>query len=169
MFKQLVMLAFILAGFSAHANIVVGTVDVQEVLLAIKQGKAIRNKLKKNFEKKKKSLVPMQKNFQKLEGDYQKKRTVWNDAKRKTKEQELQKLLVSIQSKTRSYQKEMENLENKLKKPIIENIKKIITSVSKSKKVDVTFEISATPVLFASKEVSLTKEVIKSYDKKYGK
>ena len=78
MLKQLVMLAFILAGFSAHANIVVGTVDVQEVLLAIKQGKAIRNKLKKNFEKKKKSLVPMQKNFQKLEGDYQKKRTVWN-------------------------------------------------------------------------------------------
>ena len=64
---------------------------------------------------------------------------------------------------------EMEELENKLKKPLIDNIKKVITSVSKNSKVDVTFEVSATPVLFASKEVSLTKDVIKSYDKKYGK
>jgi len=34
MFKQLFILMFVLVGFSAQANIVVGTVDVQEVLLA---------------------------------------------------------------------------------------------------------------------------------------
>lgn len=168
MLKQLVISAVILVSVSAQAKIIVGTVDVQEVLLGIKQGDTIRNRLKKNFEQKKASLKPIQEKFQKMETDYQKKRSVWSDKKRKEKEEELQKLLVEIQSKTRSYQQEMQDLENKLKKPIIENIKVIITDVSKQSKVDVTFEVSSTPVLFAAEEKSLTKDVIKNYDKKYG-
>ena len=56
-----------------------------------------------------------------------------------------------------------------MKKPILDRVRAVINSVSKQKNVDVTFEASTAPVVYAKNEIDITEEVIKSYDKKHSK
>ena len=67
------------------------------------------------------------------------------------------------------YQKEIQEMENKMKKPILDKVRVVINAVSKNKNVDVTFEASTAPVVYAKNEIDITEEVIKSYDKKHSK
>ena len=67
------------------------------------------------------------------------------------------------------YQKEITEMENKAKGPILEKVKGIVDEVSKKADVDVTFEASTAPVIYAKEEKDLTQEVIDAYNKKYPK
>ena len=55
----------------------------------------------------------------------------------------------------------------KYKKTILNKLRGIITDVSKKAGVDMTFESSTAPIVYAKNEKDLTDEVIKEYDKKF--
>ena len=76
---------------------------------------------------------------------------------------------MALQQKTMGFQKEIQNQENELKKPILEKLKTVIDKISQQEKVSMTFEVSASPVVYAANKVDLTDKVIKAYDKKYSK
>ena len=56
-----------------------------------------------------------------------------------------------------------------MKAPILNRVREIINSVSKKAEVDVTFEASTAPVVYAKNEKELTDEVITQYNKKFPK
>ena len=166
-----VFLVIILSSLAmpAFANLLVGKVDIQKVLITVKEGKKVRAKLKSVFEKKKKILDSEQKKIQKLQEDFKKQSLVMNDKAKLSKERELQQMIIQLQQKSLGFQKEIQQMENKMKKPILEKLRDVINSVSKKAGVDVTFEASTAPVVYAKKEKNITDEVISLYDKKYAK
>ena len=83
------------------------------------------------------------------------------------KERQLQEAIMKLQQKSLGFQKEIQEMENKMKAPIIDRVRKIVESVSKKEKLDVTFEASTAPVVYAKNEKDITEMVIKSYDKKF--
>ena len=85
------------------------------------------------------------------------------------KEREILQSIIKLQQKSLGFQKEIQKMENKLKRPILENIRAVINDVSKDAKVDLTFESSTAPVVYAKNEKDLTEKVIKLYNKKYPK
>ena len=65
------------------------------------------------------------------------------------------------------YQKEIQKMEEDMKKPILEKLRPIIDEVSKANKVALTFELTSAPIIYAEAKKELTDDVIKAYDKKH--
>jgi len=147
--------------------LVLGKVDVQKVLVSVDQGKKVRDQLKKEFDTKQNEIKKEEDKIRKLQQDFEKQSAVMNDKAKGKKQKEIQDQIMGLQQKSMDYQKTIQDMENNLKRPILENIKKIVEEVSKDSNVDVTFEVSTAPVIYAKEEKDLTDEVIKKYNKKY--
>ena len=76
-------------------------------------------------------------------------------------------MIFDLQNKTVQYQKEINQLENELKKPIMGKLDKVVQDVSGKTDVAMTFEISTSPVVYAKNRVDLTDDVIKEYNKRH--
>lgn len=161
----------ILLSFFFAANVfaapLIGKVDVQRVLLTINEGKAVRDKLKKAFEEKQQILQKDQEEIKKGEEDLKKQALVLSDKARDKKEKELQGKFMQLQQKTMAFQKEISEMENQFKKPIMAKLQDIITEVSKNAGVDFTIEVSTAPIIYAKSDKDLTDEVVKLYDQKF--
>lgn len=147
----------------------VGKVDVQQVLITVKQGIAVRDQLKKSFDEKQAVLKKEEDAIKKLQDDYSKKAAVINDTEKQKRERDIQEKIIAIQQKTATYQKEIQDMEQKLKTPILERVKTVVDEVSKSSGVDFVYEAATAPILYAKSEKDLTDDVIKAYDKKFPK
>jgi outer membrane protein len=158
-----------LLSTQAFAKIAVGKVDVQKVLVTVNQGSAVRDQLKKAFEDKQKILKEEEEKIRKMQEDYQKKASVLNDKEKMKKERDIQEKIMNIQQKTSSYQKDIQDLEQKLKTPILDRVKTVVDEVAKSADLDLIYEAATAPILFAKDEKDFTDEVIKLYNKKFPK
>lgn len=145
----------------------VGKVDIQKILVSVNQGKAVRAKLKKEFEKKQKTIKAEENKIRKSQASFKKQSLVMNDKAKVKKERAIQQKIIALQQKTMQFQKEIQGMEAKLKKPIIDKVRKIIDSVSKKAGVEFTYEISAAPIVYAKSTKDLTDAVVKAYNKKH--
>lgn len=169
MMKALVALMVLAISSPVFADVVVGKVDVQKVLVTVNQGVAVRDQLKKSFEDKQKVLKKDEDAIKKLQEDYQKKAAVINDTEKAKKEREIQEKIIAIQQKTATYQKEIQDMEQNLKTPILERVKNIVDDVAKASGVDFVYEAATAPILYSKSEKDLTDDVIKAYNKKHAK
>ena len=167
--KYLITLMMMFSISMPSYALLVGKVDIQNVLVSVKEGKKVRDQLKDEFEKKRKILDSEQEKIKKMQQDFSKQSLVMNDKAKVEKEKEIQQKIIELQQKSLGFQKEIQEMEGKMKAPILERIKTIVDKVSKSAGVDVTFEMSTAPVIYAKSEKDLTSTVIKEYDKKYSK
>lgn len=161
-------LAFVMTT-SAFSAVTVGKVDVQKVLITVNQGVAVRDQLKKSFDEKQAILKKEEDSIKKLQDDYSKKASVINDKEKAKKEREIQEKIIAIQQKTAGFQKEIQDMEQKLKTPILERVKSVVDEVSKASDVDLVYEAATAPILYAKSEKDLTDEVVKAYNKKFPK
>tara|TARA_R110002072_G_scaffold534_6_gene3824 strand:+ start:5317 stop:5787 length:471 start_codon:yes stop_codon:yes gene_type:complete len=151
---------------SLFAQSKVGRIDIQKVLLTVKEGKNVRNQLKKEFDKKQAEIKKEENKIKKAQQAYEKKSKVMNDKARLKKERSIQEMIIGLQQKTQKYQQEIQGKEQVLKKPILERVRKIIDSVAKKGGFDLVFEVTASPV-FAKNVKDITSDVVKAYDKEY--
>ncbi len=156
-------LAFILSANTFAAGI--ATVDIQKILLTVNQGKKVREKLKKKFDEKQKILKNEEAAIRKLQESFKKQSLVMNDKAKLQKEREIQEKIIGLQQKSVTFQKEIQEMEQKLKKPILEKIRSVVDEVSKSGGFDMTFELSTAPI-FVKKSANITDKVIALYNKK---
>ena len=147
--------------------VVVGKVDIQKILISVKEGKKIRKQLKDDFDKKQGVIKKEEDSLKKAKEAFDKQSLVMNAKAKAKKQRELQEMYMKLQQKTMGYQREMQAREQKVTGPLINKIAKVVQEVSKSEKIDITYEISSRSIVYASKEVDLTDKVIKAYDKKY--
>lgn len=164
---SLIAIVFALAFTQSAFAMKIGKVDIQKVLVTVDQGKKVRDQLKKEFDVKQAEIRKEEDKIRKQQEEFEKKSAVMNDKAKGQKQKEIQEGIMALQQKSMDYQKSIQDMENNLKRPILENIKKIVEDVSKTAGVDVTFEMSTAPVIFAKDEKDLTEDVIKAYNKKY--
>ncbi len=161
--KMLVMAASLLLTANVFA-VKMAKVDVQKVLVSIKESSSIREKLKKEFDKKQKEVRDEEKAIVKAQEDFKKQSAVLNEKTRLKKQQELQQQFLALQQKMKKYQQEMGEMENKFKAPILQKITKVVQDISKKKGYDFTYEASTTPFLYSKGVTDITADVIKAYD-----
>ena len=168
--KSLMITLFALVlSAQAFAKVAVGKVDVQKVLVTVNQGSAVRDQLKKAFDEKQKILKAEEEKIRKMQDDYQKKATVLNDKEKMKKEREIQEKIMGIQQKTAGFQKDIQDLEQKLKTPILDRVKTVVDEVAKNADLDIIYEAATAPILYAKDEKDFTDEVVKLYNKKFPK
>ncbi len=162
-------LGLVLVGslLATEAFAKVGLVNVQKVLVTVGEGVKVRKKLETAFNEKKELLKGDEDKVKKMQEDFGKQGLVLNDAAKAKKEKEIQQLIMDLQNKTMEYQKEIHELEKKYKEPILDKVQGIVEDISKDNNVEVTYESSTSPIIYAKDKVDLTDDVIKAYDKKY--
>lgn len=169
--KNLLLVPILLALLTftapaAHA-VVVGKVNIQEILLQVSDAEKAKAELQAMAEKKQKELRADEEKIQKMQEDFQKQHLVLSDAKKAERQREIQESIVSIQEKSQRFQQEMQQKEDQLKEPILERITQVVQEVSAKEKVDLTFEVSIAPVIYAKNAKDLTAKVIEEYNKRH--
>ena len=164
--SYIVSLALLFSG-AVNADVLVGSVNIQKVIVTVKEGEKVIKKLKGSFEDKQKLLKKDEEKIIKMKEDLKKQSLVMNDKAKIKKESEIEDAIRNLQQQSMEYQKEIQNMEQDMKGPILDKVKTIIDEVSKTAGVDVTFEASTAPVIYAKNKKDLTDEVIKMYDSKY--
>jgi outer membrane protein len=167
--KSMMLLLALLLSTQSFAKIAVGKVDVQKVLVTVNQGSAVRDQLKKAFEDKQKILKDEEEKIRKMQDDYQKKASVLNEKEKMKKERDIQEKIMNIQQKTSTYQKDIQDLEQKLKTPILDRVKTVVDEIAKNSDLDLIYEAATAPILYAKEEKDFTDEVVKLYNKKFPK
>lgn len=163
--KKMITLLALLVTTQAFA-VKVGKVDVQKVLLTVKESEKIRNQLKTEFDKKQTEIKKEEEGFMKEREDFEKQATVMNEATKQKKGQALQQKYMELQQKMQKYQGDMQELEQKFKAPVLKKIRDVVETISKDKGLDFTYESGTTPLLYVKEVVDLTADVIKAYDLK---
>ena len=164
--KGLIFVLTILLAIPTFAASKIGKVNIQKVLVSVNEGKRVRGKLKKEFEKKQAEIKKEENSIRKLQESFKKQSLVMNEKKKLEKEREIQQKIITLQQKTVQYQKDIQGKEQKMKKPILERVRVIIEDVSKSGKYDMIFEVSMSPV-YLKEHKDITDDVIKAYNKKH--
>tara|TARA_Y100000768_G_scaffold388987_1_gene389751 strand:- start:10964 stop:11506 length:543 start_codon:yes stop_codon:yes gene_type:complete len=167
--KSLLLAMILSFSVSTYANVKVGIVNIQKIIVTIKEGKSVDSTLKKSFASKQKKIQAMEADIKDMQEKLQKQSKVLSDSAKAKKMEEINKKVMEARAQMNKYQKEIQKQEADLKKPILEKLKPIIDDISKDEGVAMTFEISSNPVVYAQNKVDLTDKVIKAYDKKHSK
>lgn len=167
--RALLVLVLAFTVSAAQAEIKIGIVNIQKIISSIKEGKSVNKTLEKSFKSKQKVLKEEEEGIKKLIESLQKQSAVLSDSAKAKKTAEINQKRQEASEKMRKFQAEIQKQEAELKKPILDKLKPVIDEVSESEKVELTFEISASPPIYASKKIDLTEKVIKAYDKKHSK
>lgn len=167
--KSVLLVILLTFSLSTIAEVKVGLVNIQKVIVSIKEGQSVDKTLKKSFNSKQKTIKKMEDDIREMQEKLQKQNKVLSEAAKANKMAEIQKKVMEARQQMSQFQKEIQQQEAELKKPILEKLKPIIDDISKENKVALTFEISTSPVVYAENKIDLTDKVIKAYDKKYSK
>lgn len=164
----MLLLSFLIST-TLFAEVKVGLVNIQKIMSSTKEGKSVNKTLEKSYNAKKKQLKTQEQAIMKLQEKFKKQDAVLSDAAKMKKSQEIAQKMEAARRQAAQFEQEIRKQEAELKKPILEKLKTVIDKISQQEKVSMTFEVSASPVVYAANKVDLTDKVIKAYDKKYSK
>ncbi|MCT4643123.1 MAG: OmpH family outer membrane protein [Bacteriovoracaceae bacterium] len=165
--KNLLIISAFILSFYSYGAAKVGEVNIQKVLVTVKLGKKIKKTLETSYNSMKSKLKKDEDSIKKMQKDFQKQSMVLSDKAKAKKEKAIRMKIAEIQKKTMEFQKKIQKQEIELKKPLLEKLQPVINSVSKLEKLDMTFALQGSPLLYAGSKVDITDKVIKAFDKKY--
>ena len=160
------MVVFILlAGTRAYAeNIKIGSVDLIRALNESDSGKKAKTDLESLIKTKQAALDEKGKSIEKMKSDIEKQSSVLSADARKSKEDELEKVIRDYQRLVSDSQSEIKKKEGEFTNEIIKELREIIVKMGTDEGYTVILEGSDSQILFAKKEIDLTDLVIKKHN-----
>lgn len=159
--------AGLVVGFAAKASAQdkIGYVDLQKAIQETSAGKKAKKDLEKEFNAKKADLQKKEADLKKMGEDLEKKKVALSDDVRAKKTQELQGEMMKFQREVGESQMNIQKKERDLTAPIIEKLQASIEKVAKAGGYAMVLEKSEQSVLWAKKDLDLTDEVVKDFEK----
>ncbi len=142
-------------------------VDMQRALDQIEEGKAIKNRLKSEFEKKQAELDKRQ---EELKREYASlnslaREGVLKDDKLREKEAELERRLKEVTQYWQESQKELAGQERELTQQLFVKMSGIVQSIAQAE--GFTFVFDRAVLAYAPEELDITNELVRKYNAKY--
>jgi outer membrane protein len=172
--KKMLFVAVILMLAVGHAyadNIKVGVVDIMKALNESDAGKKAKAELEEAIKAKQTVINEKGKAIEKMKGDLEKQSSVLSAEARKSKEDELEKMIREYQRTVSDSQSELKKRESELTSGILQEIRAIVEKMGKDGSYTLILENAEGIVLYSKKDLDLTDAVIKKYNesKKAGK
>ena len=150
---------------SANADVKIGYVDMQKAIQTTKAGQKAKKDLEAEFEKRKKSLQSKEADLKKMGEELEKKAMVLSEDVRAKKQKEFQTSMMEFQQTVQKNQKEIQDQERKLTEPILKKLQAVIEGMAKKDNYTVILEKRENGVLWAQKELDITEQVVKAFEK----
>ncbi len=147
------------------AEVKIGYVDMQAAIQKTSDGKKAKKKLESLAKTKESKLKKMEAELKTKGEDFKKKASIYDEATARKKQMQLQKEFYDLQQLLGKSQQELRQKEEEALKPIVTVIRKQIDTIAKKGDYTMVLEKSENLVLFAKKEIDLTDQVVKAYEK----
>ncbi len=151
---------------SFAADTKIGYIDMQKAIQETSAGKKAKSELEAEFKKKKAVLEKLETDIKKKGEDFEKRSMAMNEAARAKKQQELQGDMRNYQELATKSQMEIQKRERELTQPIVKKLRTIIDELAEKQSFTMILEKSENSVMWAKKDLDLTEEVIKEFNKR---
>jgi len=158
-------LAFAPLAFGEEA-LKIAYVDMQKALNQCEAGKDAKRQISAEVEKIQKEFAGKQKELEKIKEDLEKRGFVLSESVRQQKERDYQAKLRDLQRLQRDYEEDLRRKDRELSDRILKNLEAIIKKMGEDGKYTLILERNQPTVIYISKGLDLTDEVIKRIDKK---
>lgn len=164
--KIILVFAFLVSGLGVHAaEQKIGYVDMQLAIQQTSDGKKAKKNLEGIAKGKEDKLKSLEAELKKKGDEFKKKASIYDEATKRKKQMELQKEFYDLQQLLGQSQAELRQKEEEALKPIVTKIRQQIESIAKKGNYTMVLEKSENLVLFATKDIDLTDQVVKAYEK----
>lgn len=145
----------------------VGIINIQQAIIATKDGQKAASDLQTKFDPKKKSLEAMQGSIAALQQELAKGSNTMAEAKRTQITRDIDQKTKELQRASEDAQAEFEQEQNKLLNDLGGKLVAVIEKYARDNAYSLILDVSSpqTPVLFAANGVEITKEIVELYDK----
>jgi outer membrane protein len=167
----LIVVIVLLTGTSVFAadTLKIGYVDLVRALNESESGKKAKADLEFLIKSKQVTIDEKGKAIEKGKGDLEKQASVLSPDARKSKEEELERLIREYQRLVSDSQSEVKKKESELTGEILKEIRAIIQKTGQDESYTLILENAEGQILYAVKEVDLTDVVIKKHNESKAK
>ncbi len=160
-----VIFAFLFSASSWGSK--VGTVNLNRVVMGIKEMESVREKLKAFHMSKQMDLKKAEEKIAKVHKSFQKKSMVMNEKTKMEKQKEIQAMVIELNKKKYMMEREIQQFGKNAQAPVMNKIKVIIDSNSLKESVDFTLDTGTGQLYYAKNKIDLTQKIIDEYNKKH--
>jgi outer membrane protein len=139
----------------------IGYVDMQRALNLCTAGQEAKKSITAEVEKMHKSLEGKQKEMNSLREDLEKRGAVMNEIVRREKEKEYQIKLRDVQRMQRDFEEDIRRKDRELTDKVLRNLASIVQKIGEEGKYSAILEGNQPAIIYISKSLDLTDEVIK--------
>ena len=154
----------LMSSFAYAQGSKVGYVDLRRVVTDSKKGKAAFAAVESQFGPRGKALENKRKQLEALEHDFIKNAAVMNEASRKQKVEQIDRLKKDFTRSLEDFQYELKKKDSELSQSILKDIEGILKSIGQSEAYTVILESGG--LVYGSPTSDITDRVIKAYDAK---
>lgn len=158
----------LVATDAAAADLKVGYVDMARAFRELEDSKAARKKLKTNFDAKQKQLDERQAKLKAMKDDFDKRQAMMKEDVKRQKQAEMQQEFMQLQQTYVQLQQELQKEEQEIVQMISVKMKRVVERVGDREGFDLILDIGET-VLYYKKHQDITDQVIREYNREYGK
>ncbi len=145
-----------------------GYVDMARALNEVEEGKTAKAKLKSDFDQKQVKLDKMQNDFKAKKDDFDKRSAMMKSDARQSKQDELQREMMDLQKTFMQLQQELVDSQTAITDEIGKKLRSVIEKIGDRDGYALVMNIGDT-VLYHKRHQDLTEDVIRDYNKQYGK
>lgn len=146
-----------LATLPAQAEIKIGFVNSQRILVNAPQAAKAKQKIEKEFEKRDQELQRLAKQLQTLQDAMEKGGVTMSPIERRNKERDFGELNHEFQRKQREFKEDLNLRQNEEMAAIFERVNKVIKNIAEIEKFDLILQ----EAVFASPRIDITDRVLK--------
>ena len=159
-FCGVVILAWTAGAWGADP-LKIGYVDMQRALNQCTIGQEAKKTITGEVEKMHKVLEGKQKELNKLREDLEKRGAVMNESLRREKEKEYQTKLRDVQRMQRDFEEDIRRRDRELTDKVLRDLARIVQKIGEEGKYSVILEGNQPSIIYISKGLDLTEEIIK--------
>lgn len=159
--------ALLAAGSARAADAApkIGYVDLQKAIQETTSGKKAKKELEKEFNSKKEELQKKEADLKKMNEDLEKKKAVLSEEVRARKTGEFQQEMMKYRELVGQSQMNIQKKERELTQPILEKLQDQLDKLAKERGYTMIFEKAEQSVLWARKDLDLTDDLVKAFEK----
>ena len=139
----------------------IGYVDMQRALNQCEAGQEAKRVINGEVEKVQKTMEARQKEISKLREDLEKRGSVMNEAVRREKEKDYQAKLRDVQRMQRDFEEDIRRKDREYTDRVLRDLAKIVQTIGEEGRYTLILEPNQATVIYISKGLDLTDEVIK--------
>jgi outer membrane protein len=156
--------ASFLAGIASAAEAKIGYVDLRVALNDSDAGKKAKVELESMIKTKQTSIDEKGKVIEKLKADFEKQSSVLSAEARKSKEDEIERLLRDYQRLVQDSQNELKKKEGELTGAIIKELREVVEKIGQDEGYSLLLENVEGIILYSRKDLDITERVVKIYN-----